>query len=358
MQENTHPNNILNPSISLPQLDVFASHVIFAEASDLARKGYYQEAKSLLSDITDWQKKAAVLDLLARICAQQGLLKEAQAYWEAALLLDPSNPTYLEGMQYIESRQSPHSRLTLFADPILRGLIVMFGLILIGMLLIRLEVLQQNIANLSSSIALLEATPGVITPAAPADSTALQNTFTVEIDQLRQTLLAEIQSAEASTQDKIGKQISDMEIRQKTLLETQGIQQTLPSIVLDVPGLVTIPKDNRILVQFQNGLFRYSWSLSPDGRNILTQLGRQLEPNANRIHLIVIGRSSRDESKDYFDLGMMRALIVVQYLQSTTQLPAEIFSITPAGDAALPFPEDTPSNRIRNQTVEIWITLK
>lgn len=73
-----------------------------AHASDLARSGRYAEAETVIQDaIRDRDASPAILDLLARIHAQQRHWKEADAAWSQARHLDPQNEEYVAGLKRI-----------------------------------------------------------------------------------------------------------------------------------------------------------------------------------------------------------------------------------------------------------------
>jgi hypothetical protein len=73
----------------------------------LAREGNYTEAEHRLHD---WMKlhaeNAALLDLLARICVQQGKLDEAKRSWRAAERLDPGNDQHRAALKKLGDVQS------------------------------------------------------------------------------------------------------------------------------------------------------------------------------------------------------------------------------------------------------------
>lgn len=86
-----------------PAGDALLTEVVVARAADLARTGRYAEAESILVHLLgDPPRSAAALDLLARIHAQQGRWREAEALWQAAAALDPSNPAYAAGLRRLQ----------------------------------------------------------------------------------------------------------------------------------------------------------------------------------------------------------------------------------------------------------------
>ncbi len=78
-------------------LDTLIRQLVLAQATDLARAGRYTEAEKLLAENTTWTQETMpeVLDLRARICAQQGRFREAHIFWSRALQLDPTNEAYV-----------------------------------------------------------------------------------------------------------------------------------------------------------------------------------------------------------------------------------------------------------------------
>lgn len=73
---------------------------ILIHAGALARGGNLLEAESLLRTLSDSDiSRIEVIDLLARIYAQQGKIDQAQALWLKALQRDPSNIHVLSALR-------------------------------------------------------------------------------------------------------------------------------------------------------------------------------------------------------------------------------------------------------------------
>lgn len=70
-----------------------------SRAAELARAGHYAEAENLLRMMEPAQLPIAGLDLLARICAQQGRLQEARQWWQEVLKRDPTNRPAQSGLE-------------------------------------------------------------------------------------------------------------------------------------------------------------------------------------------------------------------------------------------------------------------
>jgi len=80
--------------------DVLLGQLVLAQATDLARSGRYSEAKKLLKENNTLMQELMpdVLDLHARMYAQQGYYRDAQINWSRALQLDPTNEAYVAGL--------------------------------------------------------------------------------------------------------------------------------------------------------------------------------------------------------------------------------------------------------------------
>jgi tetratricopeptide (TPR) repeat protein len=86
---------------------------LFATAALMARKGRYDDASQWLRDACEAHEcsGAEALDLQARICAQQGMLTQAEACWIEALRQDPSNPAYTKAIARLRRSQNPLHRV-------------------------------------------------------------------------------------------------------------------------------------------------------------------------------------------------------------------------------------------------------
>ena len=108
----------------------------FMIASELARQGLYDLAKKLLEQIpSELSKQSAILDLKARISAQQGNYKEAEKLWHEALMLDSSNKKCQEALNIVsKERNRPTWFHTLF---IVLNIITILAIIYLAILLVK-----------------------------------------------------------------------------------------------------------------------------------------------------------------------------------------------------------------------------
>jgi flagellar motor protein MotB len=85
--QTTSPESLLHAQAELCNL-------VALSAAELARSGRHNEAQAIVEAIPSEQRPARLCDLLGRIYAQQGKFAEAEAIWNRALELDPSNEDY------------------------------------------------------------------------------------------------------------------------------------------------------------------------------------------------------------------------------------------------------------------------
>jgi type VI secretion system protein ImpK len=120
---------ILDPGQVKPPALLMAQ-ALFARATELAREGRYDAAEAVLAGVAQDKLPATqLLDLLARIRAQQGRIAEAQSLWTEALRADPNNESYREALGRIarHSRTSLRTGVFLIALTALAVLLVFAG---------------------------------------------------------------------------------------------------------------------------------------------------------------------------------------------------------------------------------------
>jgi len=104
-------------------IGTLTSQMTVARASGLARAGRYQEAEALIEqELGRQRERPDLLDLFARIHAQQNHWNDAERAWTQALALDPTNETYKAGLKRVsQMRKRP---LAFFWKPAMLGLSV------------------------------------------------------------------------------------------------------------------------------------------------------------------------------------------------------------------------------------------
>jgi len=347
-----------SPKAQIPALEPYLAQLALAKAAELARAGNYQEAENLLTGLQGGKDLPAVLDLLARMRAQQGRLLEAEAFWKQALQHDPSNPVYLEGLQYIQRAQRPRTLARFFSPALLLWIVALVVLLLAVINLKRVASLENELRSVSDEVVTFKTVlsqpsatvlqPTQLIPTFPVEDLASLRQEIQENNRLNQAGLESLQSQVATIQ-------TSQTSLQNSLQPTPTAEQ---AITLAVPGIQLLAQDEGWIIQFDEGLFPYGWALSQPAHQTLDELSLQLKPYAGKIEVGIVGFKSSDEQDEYFDLGLMRAVVVLEYLQSSGQLPADLFSIQPQGSLLPPFANDTVANRGRNRTVILIIHQK
>ena len=250
-----------------------------AQARILARHGRYAEAEELLTEARDdAEPSVALLDLLARVHAQQGQLDEADRCWAEVERLVPDNKEATDGRRRIAGVRAGRRRSGTIVLRVAAGVVVVAALALL---------IDTRVAvGRRPEERTVSAAPTAGAPAArpsPADV------------------------------------LSQMDLR------TPGVH------VRRTPG--------EIAVTFDKGLFRDGVTLSPGGRAVLRALGARLRPYAMKISVDVIGETDQravPPGSGYAgntELGTLRATVVREALRRQAGIPTARFSVSSLGGA-------------------------
>lgn len=278
-----------------------------ANATNLARRGYYTQAEALISDILNVHgENAGILDLQARILAQQGRLFEAEALWRKASFYDPSNRAYQAALLRIAKfQQRPIWLIPLFR--LLMGVFfiaaIVFGIITV------MNQIKQNVNK-------------------------------------------------SNVDGELLKKVTSLE----SLIADSSRSQLPPHLDISMPDISMRDEGNERVIIFKKGLFEKGAILRPDAKILLADLGKRLGVYGGRILIKIYGITNNiplaadDKYRDNFDLGKARAVAVYDHFRETTNLTADRLLIGSFGEKLPPFPNDTPEGRAKNQTVIIKIT--
>jgi osmotically-inducible protein OsmY len=167
----------------IPALEKLAQQSLLAKAAQLARAGRYAEAEAILQDLREtYGASAPVLDLLARVMAQQGRLGEAEFLWTQALQKDPANEDYRAGLRRLAQFQRQGSSLFDLPRMLLPLLAAILLVVLIAGAWASSARNESNIGGLARNVAALEtavaAPPSNIEVILPTPDQAL--TFAVQ----------------------------------------------------------------------------------------------------------------------------------------------------------------------------------
>lgn len=281
---------------------VVLAEAVLSHASILARAGRLDEAAEVLVEIKAGAEGVRILDLLAKVRAQQGRYEDAEALWSRAKALSGSH-AYDAALKRVGTVRRIPSWL-----PSVR---LIAGVIFVAVLAI-----------------VLARTPWRKPTAHPAPVVGMQDA--------------------APLQHPRGKG------------PEQGRADAFAAQPVDFSGLGVnqAARDGGVELTFTVGLFQAGVSLRPDAVAILDALGARLG-RAPPGTIVITGHTDDIPvavGKDFADntsLGLARATVVMHRLVASSPLPAASFLIGTAGDASGPYPNDTLDNRLRNRTVTL-----
>jgi flagellar motor protein MotB len=281
-------------------------------AAQLARRGHYTEAHSVLATLGGpTSDNPALLDLLARIHAQQGELAEADACWTRVLELD-------EASAAVQARRyRPAARR---AAEVAAILLVVTGV------------------GVTSALLARQDDPAPTTP----DS----------------ALLAELRDTRQAQED-LARQLGGVQGELDTIRSRTKAIDDLHA-TLTAAGLLVTREGDVLTVAFPIGLFSTGTTLTAPGRQALTDLATHLR---TPLTITVIGHTDngrltpRSRYADHIDLGLARARTATMELSTKAGLPLTSFAMTTTGETNPPFPNTTTDNRARNRTVTLRLSL-
>ncbi|MFI6906063.1 hypothetical protein ACIBKY_32705 [Nonomuraea sp. NPDC050394] len=267
--------------------------LVLAQARALARSGRRAEAAELLEDLQG-EPSVTVLDLLARVYAQQGDLDRADQCWAEAERLAPGGAEIAAGRRRIAAMRPAARRRRLGKGLLATCAVLVTGAVLVLLVDIRLE------------------TAGPAMPAAP---------------------LTVVTTSPPEKPD------------------------VLARMRLDVPGIRVRRSPGEISIVFKEALFSQGTELTRRGRAVLGDLGRRLRPYATGIEVAVVGHTDRDallpggDHVSNADLGLARATYVREILRTTARIPTTRFALSSLGGVMPPYRDGA-----RNRTVTLRIS--
>lgn len=286
------------PVDAIPHL---VERVMIARAAQLARSGAYAAADQLMAGLSS----AAALDLRARMRAQQGLLSDAEQFWQLAARLEPEQPAYRDGLRRIAQLQRrPALWLLLTA----RVAAVILGL---AMLLIVVQRLGRNGAGVR------------VDPVAGA-----------------------ARAATAGTPGASG-----------------AIVASPPGLDLAIDGVTVTPEGADLVARFAAGLFDHGVSLRPGAHDRIAALARGIAGSGGSLRVRVIGHTDdvplRPGSAyaDNVALGFARALLVAEHMRAAG-VPAAAIAVESVGAVVAPPRGAAAADRAQHRTVTLRIATR
>lgn len=289
----------------------------YSIATEEACKGDYSLASSYISDLIKSNgENPILLDLQAKINAQQGKLKEAEFLWKKCIKADPDNNTYIAALNRVcklqESKIIKHFTLLKLVGAIA-------GLLILACLLI--AVLFSTIEKSSK--------------------------------------IAELQEKQADILELI-----DNSFKNKGNVFADSLIAEIANKVNLVNGTSIRKNNNELVITFNEGLFSNGTKFKLSQEPIVKQLAEVLEPYSAKISITVFGCTDNmpiDNSDQYQSnnaLSIARANFVYDIIFRTSRIPIESLIIGGTSENNSPFPNDSRESKMRNRTVVIKIIQK
>lgn len=286
------------------EVEKLLSEAVLSRAAGAARAGRYRDASALLDSFPAGEDASArVIDLRARILAQQGRLAEAGQLWQQAVALDPGEAAYRDALS-------------------------------------RIARIERQVARMAGGWEVWFAT------ALGAVVVLLAGFFALEwrLERFRAALHSDVER-----------------ILSAKPAPSQAPRARPPDLRIAVAGVTVTEERDALVLRFDSGLFWSGTRLTSSARQTLDALARQLEPQAARILLTVAGYADPEPLPDgavFSDnsaLALARATVVASFLRGSAHLPSDMVLAQGLGDQGAPYPTDSRENRLKNRTVVLRI---
>lgn len=310
MQENTASNS----NELLEKLNRLMFDYYFSLSTKAASKGDYALAGSYISELLKSDGEIPVLlDLQAKIAAQQGKFKEAEFLWKKCLKTEPDNVSYISALNRVNKLLSSKAFRFYGILRLLSVLVIILLLTILFFVFIReRKEIRDRLASLSGK----------------HDSTILR-----------------IDNGQAP-------QISKNEL--------------LPDInnkISVVKGIHVDKTNDELSVVFENGLFYSGIKIKPDQVSTVLQLAKMLESYAGKIVIKIIGSTddipvATGKFKNNNSLSIARANVIYGLVYENSRIPNEDLEIGSLSEVNHIFSNDNSENRLKNRSVIIKIVQK
>lgn len=308
-------DTFLSNEDNISKLNKLIFDYYFALSTIEASKGQFSLASSYISELLKSNGESSIiLDLQAKIAAQQGKFREAEFLWKKCLKAEPDNPDYIAAQNRINKIISSKSVRFYY----------LFNLL--------------KVVTIVSLIIFL-----------------LFFYFYERIDR-KQQLEFIIMKNEAM--------ISKVE-------DTVNLKGTFNELLLSISnkmkvisGITVENKNNEITILFNEGLFSRGDNIKSNQLLTLDIISQTLSPHAGQVLVKIIGSTDStpilfsDSFKNNDDLSISRAKAVFDRVYESSRIPREDLMIGSLSESNSRFTNDTPENRMKNRTVSIKISQK
>ncbi len=270
-----------------------------SEAAELALGGKYDAAEALLRELVQRpDAPVEALDLMAKICVQQGRVVEAGELWGRAVARDPGNSGCRAGLARLNRLQRRPVWFT-FLWPLIVGIVALAGIFL---------VLRMQSERSRGELARLE---GLINSE-----------------------------------------------RMRSPAVSPGVQLP-PRPDVQLPGVALRPSGSRWALYFDEGLFDHGVHFKPGAKERLTAVLQALARSRENLVLDVVGYSDGTPGLvAHADsiIGLKRAAAVAQIIGASALWPSERLRVSSGDSEQPPFSGDSEQVRQQNRTVILVIS--
>lgn len=289
----------------------------YSLATQAASKGNFLLANKYISDLTDTHgDKPILLDLRAKIYAQQGKLIEAKSLWNKCVTQNPENNKYHEALSRInkllKTKVTWRLRLAKTIGAILTMVLLLFLLIFV----------YQGKDEKNSELEILQKQQSVI------------------LNRIENNLITGKIKPTSNILSIISKKIENIEE-------------------------IDIEKNNKeLLIKFNQGLFSNGIKFKQYYEPTIKQLAKVLEPYSGNTIIMILGCSDNIpltgsiQFKSNHDLGLARANYIYNIFYQNSRIATESLILGSVGDTNTPFLNDSMENKMKNRTVFIKIIQK
>lgn len=273
---------------------------VLAEAASAARRGDYGAAERILAELD--RADPAVLDLLARVHAQQGHLTEAEECWQRMEAAGGDAAAAVAGRNRIAAlrRRPRYGRAA--AVGVLAGVVVVAAGVVGGVLAgsgSQPDGLAREVGDLSTQVSQLRARPDPVV------------------------------------------------VRQ---------DQVLTRLVGALGGVGTLSRSSgQLTVTFPVPVFSSYTALSGAGQAALVDVGQRLRGFAGQVTVTVVGHTD-DVGTSNDDLGLARAVAAAGVLAGASGQPLSSFDLATNGSVDPPYSDATADGRAMNRTVTVTMS--
>lgn len=283
-----------------------------SRASSAARRGDLDGAAAELAEVDEAGPE--VLDLLARIAAQQKRWADADAYWSRVLDARPDDAAATAGRETVAAIRAGRRR----SRPVLPIVGAAAGVVAVA-------VLVAGVVQLGGG------TSPVAQPSTP---------------------VATVDNSAQERADRLARQLAAIEAQRRAAAAALAGKLAALEAKVAGPGLIVQRQPGGIRVLFEEGLFVRGAELTPDGRDALVALGKRLAGLDVAVtvtgHSVVVPGSS---SSGGSGTALLRARTATQQLSRASGFPLTSFALQSGDQRVAPF-----RTAAQNRTVSLLLT--